>query len=422
MKILLLTPQLPYPPRQGAAMRNYNVLRLLSGRHDISLLSFADDGPDPEAIGHLETLCRSVTTVRLTSRSALSRLRGLFFSTKPDLVTRLPSRDFQNEIDRLLAGKQYDIVQVEGLELAEYVLPRLRKRGGRCPAPGPLFILDDHNAEYTLQKSAFETTWPAKPLQSVYSFIQWRKLRLYEARCRRMFDAVTAVSREDERALEDIQPGVVVPVISNGVDSDFYTPTSDRSRALEAGVPPDGPVVLFTATMDYRPNVDAMVWFAGSIWPQVIASRPATRLYIVGRNPSPEVRALEGRDGIHVTGSVDDVRPYMEAAAVFVVPMRMGGGVRLKALEAMSMELPVVSTTLGMSGIDFAPGEDAIVADDPRDFADQVCRLLADDALRAEMGRRAARVARGGYDWEEIVPRFDAVYSILQDREGRCSE
>lgn len=420
MRLLLLTPQLPYPPRQGAAMRNYNIARLLSSEAEVSLLSFPSDYECPEALPRLRESCARVEVAPRPHRRRSDRLATLLFRATPDLATRLASVEFARMLSELLSTDSFDLVQVEGLELAGYVLPVLQRQVRRRVAPGgwtavsgPLFVLDEHNAEYLLQRRAFETT-SSSPLPALYSLVQWRKLRLYERNACRLFDGVATVAESDRVALLGLDPLLNVRVIPNGVDVEYFH-RDWRQGALTLAPPdlPPGPLVVFTGSMDFRPNVDAVTWFAQKVWPIVRQSAPEAEFYVVGRNPVPAVRKLARLSGITVTGGVPDVRPYLERAKAFVVPMRMGGGVRLKVLEAMSMSRPVVSTSMGLSGIDFEPGKHALLADDPGDFASAVCRLLEDSDLGARMGTEAAGFVRARYDWRMIVPEFLRLYEDL---------
>ncbi|MCL5256243.1 MAG: glycosyltransferase, partial [Chloroflexi bacterium] len=373
-------------------MRNYNIARLLSSEVEISLLSFPSDSDCQEALSVLREFCRTVEVAPRPERSRMKRLATMMVSSTPDLATRLVSPDFARKLYHLLSMERFDLVQVEGLELAGFALPVMRQMSAvgavdwRPAEHRPLFVLDEHNAEYLLQRRAFEATLP-RPLPAAYSFVQWRKLRLYERNACRLFDSMVTVAEPDRRALLDLDEGLDVNVVPNGVDVEYFRRDWRGIDSPHAAVDlAAGPLVLFTGSMDFRPNVDAAIWFANRIWPAVRRRIPEAKCYLVGRNPVPSVQRLATLPGITVTGGVPDVRPYLERAGVFVVPMRMGGGVRLKVLEAMSMGRPMVSTTMGLSGVDFVPGKHALVADQPEEFAAAVCRLLGDPDLGARIG------------------------------------
>jgi glycosyltransferase involved in cell wall biosynthesis len=172
----------------------------------------------------------------------------------------------------------------------------------------------------------------------------------------------------------------------------------------------DGENVVFDGTMDFRPNVDAVLWFVNEVWPTIHAERPHSRFYIVGRNPVPEVVALGEVAGVVVTGAVEDTRPWVAGATVYVVPMRMGGGVRLKVLQAMSMGCAIVSTSMGAEGIDLRPGKDMLMSFSPEGFAQAVLLLLSDPTRRRALGSSARELVTTHYAWEHLLPLLDEVY------------
>jgi glycosyltransferase involved in cell wall biosynthesis len=204
-------------------------------------------------------------------------------------------------------------------------------------------------------------------------------------------------------------PDVEVTVVPNGVDVERYA----AFAAPEGLLPPNS--LVFTGTMDYRPNVDAVLWFAQRVLPLVRQRVPEARFYVVGRNPHPRLEALQSPSarpdpGIEITGSVPDTRPYIAGAALYVVPLRSGGGTRLKVLEAMAMRCPIVSTTMGVDGFPVAPNREVVLADEPEAFAESVVQLLGDGERRAELGQAGYEFAASCYDWSAIVPLLERVY------------
>ena len=407
MKILFLTPQLPYPPHQGTAIRNYNLIKHLASRHEIHLLSFIRSQDDLARAEPLRQLCRRIAGVPVPRRSPTKRLLSVFLSPLPDMALRLPSAEFQARLEAWLKETSFDVVQVEGIEMAGYGL------GIRDQGPGirgrPLLVFDDHNAEYVLQQRAFETDarQPRRWVGALYSLIQWQKLRRYEARVCRVFDRVVAVSPADAQALQRLVPGLEVTIVLNGVDTEFYNDQIPMTKSQLAIGPWS---LVFTGKMDFRPNVDAVLWFCQEILPLIRRERPSVRFAIVGRDPHPRVQALARDPWITVTGYVEDVRPYIARAAVYVVPLRMGSGTRLKVLEAMAMGQAIVSTTLGCEGIALTPGREAVLADTAREFARRVVELLDDEERRRSLGQQARRLVEARYDWRAIVPELEAVY------------
>lgn len=404
-RILFLTPQLPYPPRQGTQIRNFHLLRAAASAHSVDLLSFAREG---EALGGdspLRELCGRVELLPAPRRIKGDRLRLLLTSPEPDMAHRLPSQDFAATLRAMLEGDRYAAIQVAGIEMAGYI-PVARAVVPRTP-----IVFDDHNAEYLLQARAAAVdarhlaSWP----RAAYSLVQWLKLKRYEARVCATANAVLAVSEADATALRSLGVAARIRVVPNGVDTDYYRPNPDSRSA--APLPPNPATLLFTGTMDYRPNVDAMGWFVSAVLPAVAARKPEIRLLIVGRSPAPWVRALASRhDNVMVTGPVEDVRPYFRQSALFIVPIRVGGGSRLKILEALAMGLPVVSTSMGAEGIDLVDGQEIMLADGAEGFAAAILQLLDDPSLRDRMAPAGRRAAQERFDWSRVAPRLLEAY------------
>ncbi len=407
MKLLFLTPQLPHPPHQGTTLRNFNLVRQLAPRHTIDLLTFHDP-TQPLELGPLRELCRRVESVAPPPRPTLARLRDTLATPLPDMALRLESAAMHALISRRLREERYDVVQIEGIEVAQY---------GRHVAdvqPRPALIFDDHNCEYLLQKRNALTDlrqpqrWPA----AGYSLVQWQKLRRYEAHICRSANATLAVSPADADALHSLAPQLDITVIPNGIDLDLYQPAHPQSLSLSPSLSP--PTLVFTGKMDYRPNVDAVLWFAQSVLPLVQQEVPNVRFQIVGLAPHARLKVLRGDPAIEITGAVDDVRPYIERAAAYVIPLRVGGGTRFKALEAMACGQAVVSTSLGVEGIGVQNGRELLLADEPRAFAEAVLRLLraraAGDPLIGKLAANARAFVEQRYGWSQIVPKVEEVY------------
>lgn len=410
-RLLFLAPQLPIPPQaltgsvQGTTIRNFNLVAGLAKRHTIDLVTFLPPGIEQDAVDLLRPYCRQILALPQPARRMLWRARDTLFNSAPDMALRLHSPQMHAALhDRAARSTDgCDVVEIEGIEMAPYMLALRAKWRG----PRPRFVYDDHNAEYVLQQRAFATDLrrPRRWVAAAYSLVQWRKLAAYERRVCRAADRVAAVSDVDRAALLRLDPTLDVTVIPNGVDLDFYRP----------GVtPPLGEMglhsLVFTGKMDYRPNVDAVTWFADAVFPLVRARVPDARFYVVGQQPSPRVAALAERPGIMVTGKVPDTRPYIAGAGVYVIPLRIGGGTRLKVLEAMAMGQAVVSTRLGCDGFPLADGREVAYADEPQAFADRVASLLQDRAEAAQLGRAARAFVEAHYGWDAIVPQLEALY------------
>ena len=384
-------------------MRNFNLICGLAERHVVHLLSFGDGREDSTSPIH--KVCRSVGIVDAPQRTMGQRMKGLVLSPLPDMALRLPSAKFRQALTSILRREDLDVVEVEGIELAQYLFQVAEIRGD---SSRPLLVFDDHNAEYVLQQRAFETDarLPKRWVAAAYSFVQWRRLRSYERAACQAADRVVAVSRTDAEALRDLVPGLEPAIVPNGVDMAYYSQTVEPLNGTQRPRESD---LVFTAKMDFRPNVDAVLWFSGEVLPLIRAQAPDVRLWIVGKDPHPRLASLNSDPGIIVTGWVEDVRPYIVGAGVYVVPLRMGGGTRLKVLEAMAMGTAVVSTQVGCEGFEVTSGQELLIADSPATFAAAVLDLLRSPAQRDALGSAARTFARL-YDWPLIVPRLERLY------------
>ena len=409
MKVLFLTPQVPYPPQQGAALRNWGLISGLAERHEVAVLSFLSPGQSAEIATRLQAACR-IETVVLTTRRFRDRLRSLFTTRQPDMALRLASGTYAHRLAEWLARERFDVVHVGGIEMAPFldVIEAAR--------PRPLMVFDNLNCEYLLQKRAFLTDlgapgrWPG----AAYSFVQWRRLHRYEAEACRLADHVLAVSDADAVALQALVPGLGVTVVPNGVDTRAYRVQSPKSNfQTPNSKPSSGSDLVFTGTMDFRPNVDAVLWFAQKVLPRVRAQAPGVHLFVVGQRPHRRLDGLRSDPAVTLTGWVEDVRPYIAQAAVYVAPLRIGGGTRLKLLEAMAMGKAVVATCLGAEGYPVTDARELLLADTPADFTSAVVTLLRSPDRRAELGQTARAFVERLYDWRVIVPRVETVYRRL---------
>jgi glycosyltransferase involved in cell wall biosynthesis len=396
------------------------------------LLSFVRSRDEIDRATPLRQYCRSIEAVLTPRRSSLKRLLSLFLSPLPDMALRLPSAEFRAKLAAALRREPFDVVQIEGIEMAYPWMLEVRNwkldyetglptssfqpptsnpsatlRTGLQP---PTSVFDDHNTEYVLQQRAFETDvrQPRRWIAALYSLIQWKKLNRYEATVCRLADQVVAVSEADKAALQRLMPGLEVTVVPNGVDIEFYNGQSKFGHwDLDIG----HCSLVFTGKMDFRPNVDAVLWFCQEVLPLVRRKVPNVRFYIVGQSPHHRILRLADDPAVTVTGYVDDVRPYIAGARVYVVPLRIGGGTRLKVLEAMAMGKPIVSTSLGCEGFQgLVPGRELSLADTPEEFAQRVIELLDDASRRERLGQAARRFVEKQYDWRLIVPKLERVY------------
>ena len=407
MRILFLTPQLPYPPRQGTALRNWGLLSNLARNHEVWLLSFNEQATGEQVIApELTAACHQIATFPVPQRSTLDRLRRQITSSLPDMAWRLWSPGYAACLNEWVTRNHFDIVQVEGIELARYALE------AAIDTRRTKIVFDDHNCEYLLQRRACETDarQPRRWHAALYSLLQWQRLRLFERRTARAAQATLCVSPQDASALAELDSSIRAHVIFNGINLASYTDVSAAVPATQ-----NGGTLVFTGKMDFRPNVDAMLWFAHDVLPIIKRSIPGVRLLIVGQSPSPRLNVLRTDPAITITGEVSmrDLRRYIASADVYIAPLRVGGGTRFKLLEAMAMRRAIVSTTLGCEGFEVKNGHELLIGDTAPAFAQAVVDLLGNDTMRLSLGRRAHTFVSGNYDWGVIVPQLERVYNSL---------
>jgi glycosyltransferase involved in cell wall biosynthesis len=407
-RILLLTPQIPYPPHQGTTIRNFNIIRGVSSRHDLALLSYwSKEKPDVEqAVKVLGEYCFNIQIRPQLPRSYLRRLFQLVSSATPDMANRLRSQDFDDAIVNIMKaekkknGQPFDIIQIEGIEMAS-AIPIIREADSTIK-----IIFDNHNAEFSLQKRAYKTdrSQPRRWPLAAYSFIQTRRLQKYEKWACESVDHMVAVSENDLQNIKQLAPHIRASVIPNSLDVEEYLDMATRSTINFD--------LVFIGKMDYRPNVDAVLWFAENVWPEICSHRSHTTWAVVGQNPHSRLDALRNLSGVTITGKVDSIHPYLAGASVVILPFRIGSGTRLKFIEAMASGKATVSTSLGAEGFDVNSGDEVIIADEPRRFTEAIISLMRDPERRIQLGQNAQAFARS-YDYRLVNKKFDAIYDEL---------
>lgn len=402
----------PYPPIGGAFQRNYNLLRLIAREHDVHLVAvrhkkvvYASVSIE-DALAALRPLCASLELVDLSHRTgpaalALGSARSM--ATGEALSVRLYRSDaLRSAIRGVVARVRPAVLQLDTIGLAQYL----------DEAAGAATVVGHHNVEsaFLQRRVAFERN----PLARVFFRHEAARLADYErAMCPRA-DVNVMVSNDDAAQLAR-ETGGRVAVVSNGVDIEAFVPVHRQ---------PGSRTLVFAGRQDQPANRDAIRHFARTAWPAIRAAVPDARLLVVGANPPADVQALASeRAGIEVTGFVADVRPYFERAAAVVIPLRDGGGTRLKVIDAMALGMPVLSTTFGVSGLDLEPDRDVLLADDPAAFAAQAARLFNDVDLQARLGGRARAIAEARFGWPRIAADLSAVYlDAVRRRQGASGE
>ncbi|MCP4429231.1 MAG: glycosyltransferase [Chloroflexi bacterium] len=412
-KLLILTPQLPYPPHQGTSLRNFHIIRGLAERHEIMLLSFLEEGQAvaPDSIAPLLQHC-TLHTVPVPVRSMSKRLWQLVATRRPDMAHRLYSPAFADKLRQLLTENQYDIVQVEGIELARYMGVI------RVVSPNGKIVFDDHNAETELQRRNFLTDLrnPRRWLAAAYSWVQVGRLRRFERWAMAMADGVTAVSETDKQTLEQLthnRKQSTIAVIPNCIDVQALQDlagfqSSERTQPAKS----QQFDLVFSGKMDYRPNVDAVLWFTDEVWPEIRAQKPEATFAIVGQKPHTRLERLRNVPGVTLTGFVESVTPYLAGASVYIMPFRVGSGTRLKLIEAMAAGKAIVSTYVGAEGFPVQNGREIILAETAEEMGTAVLRLLNNPQERQRLGQAARQFARQ-YDWRQVIPKFDELFAAI---------
>ena len=392
LRVLVLGVWFPYPPRWGWAMRVYHLARQLARRHDVTLLTYGTGADQPnvpllrnEGV-HAETVLRERPSRTTRRKDQLASLVGrLPFESH---IARSP--EMQRAIDRLSSERPFDVVQLESTLVRPFHFPDESK-----------LVLDEHNIEYENYARTREVESSA--LRRAFYAFEASKVRRYEqAAWREVAGCVLTSAREEEvvRAHAPRTPTVVVP---NGVDVDYFKPTS---REREAGS------IVFNGVLDYRPNLDAALFLIDEVLPLVQAKHPEARVTIVGRSDPAELKQVQ-RPNVVATGEVPDVRPYLEQAAVVAVPIRAGSGTRFKVVEGLAVGAPMVSTAVGCEGIGVEDGEHLLVADSAEDFAGAIVRLFDDAELGRKLGQAGRQFVVDAYSWERAGERLESLYERI---------
>ena len=402
MRILVITMQFPHCPSTGGETRQFHLLKAAAREHEVTLVTLAPP-PHEAAFNQLRGLVKKLITL-----SPLGKWRQRYdyartwcgnyhgFRTMPAYMQRLAVYRVVPDYLATLSGSEFDLVQVEHSEIAHWVF-------GLFPRTPKMLIL--HNVNSLIYRRMFETI-PEDSRDREQARSEWNRMRTYESRLAGKFTKFVATSREDREQFLQIVPDADLSVVPNGVDTEYFSAMQNRATEENA--------LVFTGYMGWQPPEDAVAFFCRNIFPELLAAYPDLKFYIVGKNPSPVVSSFDNRSNIIVTGFVDDVRPYLEKAKVVVVPLRIGGGTRLKILEAMSMGKAVVSTSVGAEGLKLSPDHDICIADSPADFTLGVKKLMDSASLRASMGARARENVVRNYDWHAIGENMLHVYGEVE--------
>jgi glycosyltransferase involved in cell wall biosynthesis len=398
LAVLIVSAQFPFPPRTGFARRVDALARTLARRHEVTVLSYARAG---EAARDEERRVR-VVTVERTAPSTLAKRAGQLASLAsrhPYACRAVHSGEMQRAIDALCAYERFDVVQLEASVLCAFAVPA-----------GPALVLDEHNIEYEVLARMQEGE--RSPLRRAFNRLELRRFRSFEEAWLRRVDGCVVTSPREARIVRAHAPATPAAIVPNGVDLDRFAPGAE---------PAEPRTLVFNGILDYRPNVDAALHLVDEVWPLVRRACPDARLAIVGRGSDADRRRL-ARPGVEVLGEVEDVRVPIRRAAVSAVPIRMGGGTRLKVVEGLAMARPMVSTTRGCEGIAVRDGEHLLIADGAEAFAAAVVRLFEDPALGAALGAAGRALMEREYSWELAGERLEELYAhVVPVRSARTT-
>lgn len=407
MKILFLTQIVPFPPDAGPKVKTYHVLKALIGQgHSVTLVSFVR----PEEVQHipaLQEICKAVHVVPI-HRSRIADVGYMvrsYLTTRPFLIERDDLRPMQDLVNKLVREGEFDFIHADQLTMVQFAL-----RGATaCPDRKPRVIFDAHNAVWSIVERMQENSrWFLKPVLGV----ETRRVKRYEGELLKTVDHVLAVTDVDRVGLEEalhfsklnqgdrVAPVTVVPI---AVDTEKQQPVKRK---------PGSKNIVTLGTLHYPPNADGIRWFFNEVFPLIRKQVPEATLTIIGKNPPQDFLDLAAREPktVKVTGYVPDLVPYLEESALMVVPVRAGGGMRVRILEAFAYAMPVVTTTIGLEGINAELEKDVLVADTATDFSNRVIELLENVSLQEKLSANGRRLAETKYDWQVVLKAMRPIY------------
>jgi glycosyltransferase involved in cell wall biosynthesis len=391
-----------WPATTGGRVRSMRTLVELARRHEVSVITTHGPGDDPDGLSQRLTACQRVISIpyvvpKRGSATFPAAVARSWFSRYPVDLWKWQMPEMRRQVGEFMRSGAVDLC-VSDFLFASVNVPM----GGTVPV-----VLFEHNVEYMIWERlcALET----HPVRRALLELEWRKVRAREADACRCADLTIAVSENDRERLEAIAPGIRAASIPTGVDTRYFSPNGFHEVPAR---------LVFCGSMDWHPNEDAAVHFVDEMLPRIRAQVPGVTFSIIGRNPSARVRALAEHAGVSVTGTLDDVRPSIAEGAVYVVPLRAGGGTRLKIFEALAMGKAVVSTTVGAEGLQLESGRHFLAADGPAQFSDAVVSLLKDPARRRALGDEGRTLVDACYSWPTVARRFEELCEEVAAEHG----
>lgn len=391
MHVLFISTRSPYPLNGGHALRTFHTLREAARRHYVSFLTFVQHEEEWDGLPVLKEFCEDVVALPIPADGKVAlaaTLAGNVFSNKPYVARKYNTHGMRGAIRAVCESSAVDLLHLDMLPLSVYA----------GQAGSAAIVQVDHNVEYVLLERRARAE---RGLARRFWSEQARRLRTFEATAINKADRTIAVSDIDAAILRELAPGSEVRTVPNGVDTEYFQPLPEG---------PDADSLVFVGAMTHFPNVDSVRFFLDDIWPRIRAARPNARFTIIGAHPPDSIRAAGALPGVTVEGQVPDIRPFVGKASVYVVPLRVGGGTRLKILDAMAMGKAVVSTSVGCEGLEVADGLNIAIEDVPDAFAARVLALMGDARGRDEMGRAARATVQSTYGWQRLGALQEGVY------------
>lgn len=394
MKILMLTPYLPYPLVSGGQIRTYNLLKNLTSKHQITLFSLIKNQDDTQYVSNLKPYCNKINVFKRSSKPfTLKNILKAGLSRQPFLVTRNLVSETKSAVEAELASGNYDLIHAETF----YMMPNIPKTSV------PTILVEQTIESLGYQSYANNSRlWFLKPLLN----LDIKKIEYWEQYYWQHADRLITMSQEDKSYIQSKVPGKAIDVVANGVDISYFNSVQKK--------PSRHPTVLFVGTFSWLPNVQAVKTLVKNVWPSIQQKLPQARLKIVGFQPTPEILAYANDPTIEVNGSVADIRDAYAGAQVLVAPVSWGKGTRYKILEAMATKTPIVATNIAVEGIlGIKPGTHVLIGDTSESIATKTVRLLTDRALQKKLASASYDLVKAQYNWQVISKELDRVYQEI---------
>ena len=379
-----------WPLNMGGRLRSFHTIAGLARRHRVTVLTTHGPADDAERLQEHLSGCERVLSVPYAIPKAGTPVFAAALARS--WLSPYPVDIWKCRVPALQAHAREAIAAGVDLCVADFLVAVSNVSGRH----GPPTILFEHNVEYMIWKRLHEME--ARPWRRALLALEWRKMRRFEAAACRRARLTVAVSEADRALLAAGAPGADIRAIPTGVDTSYFHPNGTAEKPA---------TLVFTGSMDWYPNEDAILHFIGAILPEVRRRMPGVSLAVVGRNPSSRLRTAAAEAGVQITGTVADIRPHVAEAAVYVVPLRIGGGTRLKIFEALAMAKAVVATTVGAEGLPIVPGRHFLQADEPAEFAEAVVALLRDPERRHALGQAGRQLVEDRHSWTMVAQRFE---------------